>query len=48
MSIDRTQEYLAGLVSELRKLPAETERVEFKENNDNPEESGPDADASFI
>jgi len=38
MSINRTQEYLAGLVAELRKLPAETEWVEFKENNENPEE----------
>src|SRR5713226_6768416 len=40
MSIDYTQEYLAGLVAELRKLPAETEWVEFKENKENPEEVG--------
>lgn len=40
MSIDRTQEYLSGLVAELRKLPKEIEWVEFKHNNDNPEEIG--------
>jgi ATP-dependent DNA helicase RecG len=40
MSLDRTQDYLVGLVAELRKLPAETEWVEFKENNDNPQEVG--------
>jgi predicted HTH transcriptional regulator len=40
MSIDRTQEYLSGLVAELRKLQNETEWVEFKHNNDNPEEIG--------
>ncbi|NOT57670.1 MAG: transcriptional regulator [Deltaproteobacteria bacterium] len=40
MSIDRTQDYLVGLVAELRKLPTETEWVEFKENNDNPQEVG--------
>jgi predicted HTH transcriptional regulator len=33
-------EYLSGLVAELRKLPAETGWVEFKENNDNPQEIG--------
>ena len=32
--------YLLGLVSELRKLPKETEWVELKRNNDNPEEVG--------
>jgi ATP-dependent DNA helicase RecG len=35
-----TTDYLAGLVQELRKLPKETEWVEFKHNNDNPEEIG--------
>lgn len=35
-----TQEYLNGLVTELRKLPAETGWVEFKENNSNPEDIG--------
>lgn len=33
-------EYLEGLVHELRQLPNETEWVEFKENNDHPEEIG--------
>lgn len=40
MSANPTPEYLSGLVSELRKLPAETGWVEFKENNSNPEEIG--------
>ena len=40
MSIDRSADYLTGLVSELRKLPDETEWVEFKVNNDNPEMIG--------
>ncbi|HTV63209.1 MAG TPA: ATP-binding protein [Verrucomicrobiae bacterium] len=35
-----TQEYLNGLVTELRKLPAETGWLEFKENNSNPEDIG--------
>jgi ATP-dependent DNA helicase RecG len=35
-----TQEYFEGLLSELCKLPAETQWVEFKENNENPEEIG--------
>ena len=35
-----TQEYLSGLVAELRKLPSETGWVEFKENNPNPEDIG--------
>ena len=35
-----TQDYLNGLVAELRKLPAETSWVEFKENNSNPEDIG--------
>ena len=38
MSVDRSTEYLAGLVRELRKLPQETEWVEFKHNNANPQE----------
>jgi predicted HTH transcriptional regulator len=38
--MNRTPEYLAGLVSELRKLPAETTWVEFKQNASNPEDIG--------
>ncbi len=33
-------DYLTGLITELRKLPAETGWVEFKRNNSNPEEIG--------
>jgi predicted HTH transcriptional regulator len=33
-------EYLAGLLHELRQLPNETEWVEFKQNNDKPDEIG--------
>ena len=40
MTIDRPQEYLVGLVRELCKLPHETEWVEFKHNNCDPEEMG--------
>jgi predicted HTH transcriptional regulator len=40
MTVDRTAEYLIGLVHELRKLPAETEWVEFKHNKAEPEEIG--------
>lgn len=40
MNSTPTQEYLTGLVTELRKLPAETGWVEFKENNSNPEDVG--------
>ena len=40
MSTDKPQEYLVGLVNELRKLPAETGWVEFKENAANPEDIG--------
>ena len=40
MTVDRPQEYLLSIVQELRKLPAETEWIEFKHNNDNPEEIG--------
>ena len=40
MSVDRPTEYLSGLVRELCKLPEETEWVEFKHNNANPQELG--------
>ena len=40
MTINRSTEYLLGLLNELRRLPRETEWVEFKHNNDNPEEIG--------
>lgn len=40
MTIDRTTEYLTSLIQELRNLPEETEWVEFKENNSNPQEIG--------
>jgi hypothetical protein len=40
MTIDRTTEYLLSLLNELRKLPRETEWVEFKHNNDNPVQIG--------
>lgn len=40
MTVDRTSEYLLSLLHELRKLPKETEWIEFKHNNDNPEEIG--------
>ena len=40
MGTDRTPEYLAGLLTEVLKQPAETGWLEFKENNDNPEEIG--------
>jgi ATP-dependent DNA helicase RecG len=40
MTTNRTSEYLVGLVHELCKLPTETEWVEFKQNNDSPEEIG--------
>lgn len=40
MTSDRTPEYLAGLVRELCKLPRETEWLEFKGNNENPQEMG--------
>jgi predicted HTH transcriptional regulator len=40
MTIDRTYDYLLSLLNELRKLPSETEWVEFKYNNDNPEQIG--------
>ncbi|RLJ19732.1 transcriptional regulator [bacterium endosymbiont of Escarpia laminata] len=40
MTIDRPEEYLISLVRELCKLPGETEWLEFKHNNDDPEEIG--------
>ena len=40
MTTDRSAEYLAGLVRELCKLPAETEWVEFKKNKAEPEDIG--------
>lgn len=40
MTTNRPVEYLIGLVRELCKLPHETEWVEFKENNDEPQEIG--------
>jgi ATP-dependent DNA helicase RecG len=40
MTTNYTPEYLAGLIHELCKLPQETEWVEFKENNENPQEIG--------
>ncbi|MGZ8190971.1 MAG: AlbA family DNA-binding domain-containing protein, partial [Methylococcaceae bacterium] len=39
-STDRTLEYLNGLLRELIALPNETEWVEFKQNNDQPEKIG--------
>jgi ATP-dependent DNA helicase RecG len=40
MTTDRNAEYLVGLVRELCKLPHETEWVEFKINNSDPQEIG--------
>lgn len=40
MAAQRTNDYLVGLIAELRKLPDETEWVEFKVNNSNPVEIG--------
>lgn len=40
MTTDRSPEYLASLVNELRKQPAETEWLEFKHNNADPQEIG--------
>ena len=40
MSISPTQSYLDGLVAEFRKLPSETQWLEFKQNNSNPEDIG--------
>jgi predicted HTH transcriptional regulator len=40
MTTDRNAAYIAGLVRELCKLPRETEWVEFKVNNSDPQEIG--------
>jgi len=40
MTVDRNTEYLIGLFHELRKQPSETEWIEFKRNNDDPEQIG--------
>lgn len=40
MTIYRSSEYMISIINELRKLPNETEWVEFKENNSKPEEIG--------
>ena len=40
MTTDRSEAYLQSLVRELCGLPSETEWVEFKHNNDNPNEIG--------
>ena len=38
MNTDTNVGYLSGIITELRKLPAETGWVEFKENNANPQD----------
>jgi predicted HTH transcriptional regulator len=40
VSIDRPESELLGILTELRKLPCETEWAEFKHNNDDPDEIG--------
>jgi len=40
MTIDRPRDYLLSVLSELRKLPSETEWLEFKHNNAEPDEIG--------
>ena len=40
MSLERTKEYLVSLLHELRKVPQETEWVEFKHNQADPEAIG--------
>lgn len=40
MNAERNEAYLAGLLRELRKLPNETEWVEFKANYADPHEIG--------
>lgn len=40
MTVNRSPEYLIGLFHELRKQPRETEWIEFKHNNDDPEQIG--------
>ncbi len=45
MTIDRTKEFLTGLLNELCHLPKETEWVEFKHNDAEPDEIGEYASA---
>ena len=40
MTVERSKEFLISLLSELRKLPKETEWLEFKHQNDTPDEIG--------
>jgi len=40
MTVERSKEFLISLLSELRKLPRETEWLEFKHENDTPDEIG--------
>jgi predicted HTH transcriptional regulator len=40
MTVERSKEFLISLLSELRKLPRETEWLEFKHQNDEPDEIG--------
>ena len=40
MNFDKSNDYLVGLINELRKLPFEAEWVEFKQNNSDPQEIG--------
>ena len=40
MSTDRSAAYMAGLVTELRKQPHETEWIEFKDSNAHSREIG--------
>jgi ATP-dependent DNA helicase RecG len=40
MTTDHTTDFLVGLVRELCKLPQETEWVEFKENDAEPQQIG--------
>jgi ATP-dependent DNA helicase RecG len=40
MSLERTTSELLGILNELRSLPTETEWVEFKQNNDEPDAIG--------
>jgi len=40
VSMERDEDYLRSLLRELTKLPTETEWVEFKHNNDDPQQIG--------
>ncbi len=40
MTTDRSEEYLNALLRELCGLPKETEWVEFKQNNEDPQQIG--------